>query len=147
MSRHSRIAEQIQRELSTLLQMEIKDPRLGMVTVSDVDLSRDLTVAKVYVTRLDDLELNVEGSKKDTGKKNQNLEESKEASLKVLEKSSGFLKKELGRRLVLRTIPQLKFYYDESIERGRHLSQLIDKAVKTDEEIVKKGISNSGEES
>ena len=121
MSRTDRLAQQIQRELSTLIQLEIKDPRLGMVTVSAVDLSRDLSLAKVFITVMD---LGTETS-----------EDTLAESLKVLERASGFLKKQLGARLILRAVPQLKFFYDESIARGRHLSSLIDSAVSNDKRL------------
>lgn len=123
MSRNDRLAQQIQRELSTLIQMDIKDPRLGMVTVSAVDLSRDLSLAKVFVTVMH------VGKTSDADSEKKALEE----SLKVLERASSFLKKQLGARLILRAVPNLKFYYDESIARGRHLSSLIDDAISKDQ--------------
>jgi ribosome-binding factor A len=110
-SRSKRVAAQIQRELAQLIQFELKDPRLGLVTVSGVDLSRDLAYAKVYVTVLA-------------------ADESVEEVLETLNKAAGFLRHELGRRLTTRVTPQLTFLYDASVERGANLSALIDKALK-----------------
>ncbi len=114
-SRSRRVGEQIQRELAELLQREINDPRLGMVTVSAVDVSRDLAVAKVFFTVLNpghDVKQTLEG----------------------LTHASGFLRRELGRRMKLRVVPELRFQYDSSIEEGSRLSALIDKAVSGDRE-------------
>ncbi|MEJ2142627.1 MAG: 30S ribosome-binding factor RbfA [Gammaproteobacteria bacterium] len=113
-NRTRRVAEQMQRDLAILIQQEIKDPRLGMVTVSGVDVSRDLSLAKVYVT--------VMGENPDI-----------ELTLDILQKASGFLRHELGRRSTLRSLPQLKFFYDESISRGAELSELINEAIASDE--------------
>lgn len=114
MSRQSRLAEQIRRELSNVVQMEMRDPRMGMVTISAVELSRDYSVAKVYFTVLED----------------DKIDESK----KVLEGSAGFLRKHLASQMSMRSLPRLTFAYDESIERGRHLSALIDNARAKDEQ-------------
>lgn len=111
--RTRRVGEQIQRELAMLLREEIKDPRLGMATVSAVQVSRDFSHAKVFITVLGD-------------------EGQKQQSLDVLRRAAGFLRKQLAHRMMLRTIPELHFVYDESIERGSHLSDLIDKAVADD---------------
>ena len=113
-SRTRRIGEQMQRELAILIQQEIQDPRLGMVTVSAVEVSRDLAHAKVYITVLDDQQHDVA------------------TSLEVLNRAGGFLRHELGRRMTLRTLPALHFVYDESMARGNALSRLIDEAVKSD---------------
>ncbi|MGD8576196.1 MAG: 30S ribosome-binding factor RbfA [Thiohalophilus sp.] len=113
-SRTRRIGEQMQRELAILIQQEIQDPRLGMVTVSAVEVSRDLAHAKVYITVLDDQQHDVA------------------TSLEVLNRAGGFLRHELGRRMTLRTVPALHFVYDESMARGNALSRLIDEAVKSD---------------
>lgn len=114
-SRTRRIGEQMQRELAILIQQEIQDPRLGMVTVSAVEVSRDLAHAKVYITVLDDQQHDIA------------------TSLEVLNHAGGFLRHELGRRMTLRTVPALHFVYDESMARGNELSRLIDEAVKSDQ--------------
>ncbi len=112
-SRSRRVGEQIQRELAELLQRELNDPRLGMVTVSAVEVSRDLSVAKVYFTVL-------------------TPGHDVQQTLKGLNHASGFLRRELGRRMMLRVVPELRFQFDSSIEHGSHLSALIDKAVSED---------------
>jgi ribosome-binding factor A len=111
--RTRRVGEQMQRELSALIRQEVKDPRVGMVTVSAVEVTRDLAHAKVFITVLGDAE-------------------TRDASLAALNKAAGFLRHELGQRMLTRTVPQLRFVYDESIERGSRLSALIDTAVKSD---------------
>jgi len=110
-ARTDRIAEQIQRELAGLIRLELKDPRVQKVTVTGVEVTRDYSHAKVFYTTLD-------GSSKQ-------LQEG-------LERASGFLRSQLAHAMKLRTIPQLHFVYDVSIERGTHLSQLIDQAVASD---------------
>jgi len=105
-----RVAEQIQRELADLIRLEVKDPRVGMVTLVGVDVSPDYAHAKVFFTLL--------------GEPAQI-----EAASAGLNHAAGFLRSELGHRLRLRGIPQLHFVYDESVERGARLSRLIDEAV------------------
>ncbi|MBI3562239.1 MAG: 30S ribosome-binding factor RbfA [Gammaproteobacteria bacterium] len=108
--RSRRVAEQIQRELAQLIQLQLKDPRLGMVTVSAVELSRDFSNAKVFVTVF-------------------NQTDNPQQSLQVLQHAAGFLRHALGQALRLRTLPQLHFYYDKSIARGAQLSALIHQAM------------------
>ncbi len=114
-SRTQRVGDQIQRELATVLQLEMKDPRLGMVTVSGVDVSRDMAIATVYVTFL-----GIEGQK------------AIDQAVEVLTDAAGYLRTELSRRMRMRFTPQLRFRYDESLVRGRRLSSLIDEAVAGD---------------
>lgn len=109
--RARRVGELLQRELARLIQEKLKDPRVGLVTVSHVGVSPDLRQAKVYVTVL--------GEEK-------NIQE----QLKILNKAAGFLQHGLSQRAKLRVIPCLRFVYDDSIERGRHLSALIEEAVR-----------------
>lgn len=111
--RTRRIGEQLQRELAIIIQQELRDPRLGMVTISAVEVSKDMAVARVFVTAL--------GENADH-----------KQTVEALQHAAGFLQHELGRRVQLRTIPRLRFTYDESIERGAQLSALIDSAVKSD---------------
>jgi len=112
-SRPRRVAEQIQRELAMLIQREINDPRVGMVTVSAVEVTRDLSLAKVFITVLDD---------------SQDIK----VTLAALEHAAGFLRHELGQRMKMRTVPSLRFKHDESIRRGAELSHLIDEAIAKD---------------
>ncbi|HCV76456.1 MAG TPA: 30S ribosome-binding factor RbfA, partial [Pseudomonas sp.] len=111
-----RIGDQMQRELALLIQREIKDPRLGMVTITGVDVARDLSHAKVHITVL--------GKDDDADAIKQNIG--------ILKDAAGFLRQQLGRAMKLRTVPQLSFQYDESIRRGAQLSALIERAVAED---------------
>jgi len=110
-ARTDRVAEQIQRELAELIRLEVKDPRVRMVTLTAVEVSADYSHAKVYYTAL-------EG-------------ESKQLQ-QGLERASGFLRSQLAHAMKLRVTPQLHFAYDISVERGTRLSQLIDDAVASD---------------
>lgn len=108
--RTDRIADQIQRELSRLLQFEMKDPRISLATVQDVRVSRDLSFADVYFTLL-----------------GQSTEEGRSAE-QVLGHAAGFLRSELAKTLNTRTTPKLRFHYDELPEQASRLSALIDRA-------------------
>jgi ribosome-binding factor A len=111
--RIQRVNSLIRQEISELLQRQVKDPRLGnFVAVTEVSLSPDLRYAKVFVSCI--------GS-----------EEEKQTTLSGLIAASGFLRNQLAKRLRLRRIPELSFHWDDSIERGAHLLQLIDE-VSTD---------------
>lgn len=111
-SRTRRVGEQIQRELADLIRTEVKDPRVGMVTINAVDVSKDLGHAKVFITVMN--------------------EEQRQQTLDGLQRAAGFLRSELGRRMFIRSVPQLHFHYDESVSRGAHLSSLIDQAIADD---------------
>jgi len=117
-SRTQRVADQIQRELAALIQREVKDPRVGMATVSAVEVSRDLSHAKVFVTVLNG------------GEDQQEITE----SVKALNNASGFLRSQLGQRMKLRIVPTLRFHFDDSLSRGNYLSNLIDQARASDPE-------------
>jgi ribosome-binding factor A len=111
--RSRRIAEQVQRELSDIIRLELKDPRVGMITITDVEVTPDTAYAKVYFTLMGD------------------ATRVKETTT-ALAHAAGFLRSELAHRLKLRVVPQLLFKYDASVERGARLSQLIDAAVADD---------------
>jgi ribosome-binding factor A len=113
-SRTSRIGEVIMRELAQMIQQEVSDPRVGMVTVSHVDVTSDLKYAKVYVTRLNGVE------------SDQDVDE----CIAGLTNAAGFLKRGIAKRVEIRTIPELRFYYDKSLEHGFHIDELIAKANK-----------------
>lgn len=115
-SRTDRIADQIQRDLAQLIQFEVKDPRMGMVTISHVKVAKDLGYADVYITVLP------------IG--DQTEEDALKASLEVLKSAAGFLRHELARKIKLRVMPQLRFHFDETVERGRQLHSLIEKAAR-----------------
>jgi ribosome-binding factor A len=108
-----RIGDQIQRELSELLRSEVKNPRVGMVTLTAVDVSADLAHAKVFFTHL-------------AGR------EHADEAIDALSHTAGYLRSELGRRLKTYSVPVLHFVYDDSIESGIRMSRLIDEAVEAD---------------
>ena len=107
--RPQKVADLIQRELSDLLRRDVRDPHVGMVTLTSVDVAPDLSHAKVYFTILDKAKL------AETGK--------------ALQRAAGFLRSQLSHRMNMYTTPALRFVYDESVERGDRLSRLIDSVV------------------
>lgn len=107
--REDRVGAEMHRELAFLLREEVRDPRLNQVTVQEVRVVRDLSHARVFFSMLD----------RDSAKETE----------KALNKASSFLRRRLGEKLKLRTVPQLHFEYDHSLETGLRLSSLIDKAV------------------
>jgi ribosome-binding factor A len=109
--RSLRVADQIQRDLAQLLQFEVKDPRVALVTLTGVEVTPDYSHAKVYFSTL--------------------AENSKIAEVEQgLNAARGFLRRELGRKLGIHQTPDLHFVHDESVARGAALSQLIDTALK-----------------
>lgn len=115
-----RLAESIKIEVSRLIREEIKDPRLGFVTVTDVEVADDLRYAKVFVS--------IMGNEEDV--KN---------SMDVLTRASGYVRSEIGKIIRLRYVPEISFKYDQSIEQGAHISKLL-------REVGVKGDSDNGEE-
>lgn len=111
--RSRRVADEIQRELAEVIRLELKDPRVGLITVTGVEVTSDLEHAKVFVTSL-------------------NPQATHEDVLAGLKRAGGFLRSRLAHRMKLRLVPQLTFAYDESVEQGMHLSQLIDQAIAED---------------
>jgi len=114
-SRTQRVADYLQRELATLIQQELRDPRLGMISLTSVDVSRDLGYAKIYYTQL-----GVDSE-----------EEAKETS-EVLNRASGFLRSQLSREATMRSVPKLTFRFDRSVGRGREMESLISEAKASD---------------
>ena len=108
--RPQRLGDQIQRELSGLVQQELRDPRVAMITITAVDVSPDFSHAKVLFTIFEKDRL--------------------DETLAGLRRSAGFLRSQLAKRLSIYTIPELRFEYDESVERGDRLSRLIDSTKK-----------------
>ncbi|CAG7602560.1 Ribosome-binding factor A [Paenibacillus solanacearum] len=104
--RVGRVGEQIKKELSQLIQAELKDPRIGFITVTGVDVTNDFSQAKIF--------LSVLGS-----------DEQKAETLKALTRSSGFLRSELGKRIRMRKIPELLFKFDASIDYGSKIENLL----------------------
>lgn len=112
-SRGTRVAEQIKRELAELIRLEVKDPRVGFISLTDVELTPDYAHAKIYFTSMYG-------------------EEGLDEILLGLRRASGFLRRELGKRVRIHTSPELHFAYDSSVVEGSRLSALIDKAVAED---------------
>ena len=125
-SRTERVADYLQRELAGLIQREMRDPRVGMVSVTGVSVSRDLGHARVYYTELD----------ADSG------EEAKECT-EALNKAAGFLRTQLSRDSNMRSVPRLRFYFDTSVGRGRHMEALIGEAAEADRKL---GLRDADEE-
>lgn len=105
-----RVADQIQRDLAEIVTFELKDPRIGMITFTEVQVTPDYAHAKVFFTSLND------------------SEEAIKNTLQGLNNAAGFIRHQLGRRLTIHTLPQLHFVHDNSIARGMQLSDLIDQA-------------------
>ena len=106
--RKDRVEEQVRRDLAELIQGELRDPRVGMISLTAVELTPDYAHAKVFFTTL-------------------NADHVPEI-MQGLKRASGFLRRELGRRIHIHTLPELHFVHDTSVERGVSLTQLIDKA-------------------
>lgn len=104
--RANRVAEQIKKELGEILAQKIKDPRVGFVTVTDVEVTGDLQQAKIFISILGD-------------------EDEKEATFLGLSKAQGFIRKEIGERIRLRKTPELSFEFDESIEYGNRIERIL----------------------
>jgi ribosome-binding factor A len=102
--RAERVSDQMKQEIADILMRKIKDPRIGFVTVTDVDVADDLRNAKVFVSVL--------GA-------------DRAATLKGLESAAPFIRSELGKRMRMRFVPELLFRYDESVERGAHIMELL----------------------
>lgn len=114
--RPQRVAQELQKEIALIIQREIKDPRVGlMVTVSGVEVSRDLAYAKVFVTFLNDQD-----------------EEAVKGGVKALQDASGFIRSLLGKAMRLRIVPELTFFYDNSLVEGMRMSNLVSSVVKQD---------------
>ncbi|MCG9721958.1 30S ribosome-binding factor RbfA [Shewanella sp. Isolate7] len=110
-SRTRRIAQQLQQELAQVLQRDIKDPRIGMVTVNDVDVSRDLNYAKVYVTFFEEDKAVVE------------------EKLAALEAAAGYVRSLVAGRMKLRVMPEIRFIYDASLIEGMRMSNLVSQVI------------------
>ncbi|MCU0803663.1 MAG: 30S ribosome-binding factor RbfA [Burkholderiales bacterium] len=110
--RRNRVADQIQRELSDIIRLELRDPRVHLVTITGVNVTPDLMHAKVFVTTL-------------------GAESERDETLTGLRRAAGYMRSLLGKRLHTHSTPELHFEYDPSIERGVRLTHLIDEAVAT----------------
>ena len=114
-SRTDRVAQQIQKEIAVILQREIKDPRLGFVTVSAVEVSRDLSYAKIFVTVL-----------------NTSDEDKTKQSVQILNDATGYIRSILGKRIRARIMPELRFVVDTSLLEGMRFSNLVDSVIRED---------------
>lgn len=110
-SRTQRVADYLQRELATLIQQELRDPRLGMISLTSVDVSRDLGYAKIYFTQL-----------------GVDTDEDARETTDVLNRAGGFLRSQLSRDATMRSVPKLTFRFDSSVGRGRAMESLISEA-------------------
>lgn len=111
-NRAQRVSGQLRRELAQLIQLEVKDPAVGLVSVSDVEVTRDLSHAKVFITVFNEADA--------------------EASIKALKRAAGFLRSRLGNELRMRSVPMLHFLHDDSVEKGQHMDELIERAIGSD---------------
>ena len=127
-ARTERVADHLQRELAALIQREVRDPRVGMVSITGVDVSRDLAHARVYYTKI--------GA--------DSTEEATE-STEALNRAAGFLRSQLSRASSMRSVPQLKFFFDASVGRGRDLEALIQRAADADRDLGLRGDDGAGE--
>lgn len=114
-ARTDRVAQEIQKEVAMIIQREVKDPRLGMVTVSEVEITRDLAYAKIFVTFF-----TLEG---------QNVDK----SVEILNEAAGFIRSLLAKRIKARIMPELRFVYDKSMVEGVRMTNLVNKAIAEDE--------------
>lgn len=113
-NRSERVAGSLRRELAKLIQMELKDPEVGFIGLSDVEVSRDLAHAKVFITVFDS--------------------DKAASSLKALKRAAGFLRSRLGQEMRIRSVPELHFHHDASVETGQRMDSLIEAAVTSDRE-------------
>ncbi|HSX20519.1 MAG TPA: 30S ribosome-binding factor RbfA [Gammaproteobacteria bacterium] len=104
-SRKGRLGDLLQREIATLVRDECKDPRLGMITISGVEVTDDLSFARVYVTVLED--------------------EKRDASIEALNHAAGFFRTQLSKHLTLRVVPKIRFIYDSSLVNGSRMDMLL----------------------
>ena len=110
--RSERVAGSLRRELASLIQREVKDPDVGFISISDVEVSRDLAHAKVFVTVFEP--------------------DKAASSVKALNQAAGYLRTQLGRAMRIRAVPELHFHHDASVETGRHMDELIESAISSD---------------
>lgn len=123
--RAQRVADFLRKELSSLILLELRDPRVGMVSITDVELSKDLAHAKIFVTVL--------GC--------DSVEEA-EQSLTVLNQAAGFLRTEISRQSKMRSMPSFRFIFDDSVQRGHRMSMLIAQALESDQRLSEKNTDN-----
>lgn len=126
-SRTSRLGVQIQKDLAKLIQFDMKDPRLGLVTINDVKVAKDLGYADVYFT--------VMGAKLDSQVEASESEEEaliQSQTSKILNDAAGFMRSELARSMTTRIVPLLRFHYDPTLLQGHKMTRLIGEAMKVE---------------
>ena len=151
-SRGRRVADHIQKELAVLIQQEVKDPRLGLVTINEVKVSRDLGFADVYFTsfssdtfRANDSLDEGEGEDEVEVEDAEREERNSLSPAEVLENAAGFLRSRLAKSLSTRTTPKLRFHYDHTIEQGAKMTQAIKKAIEGDEQLKEQDATNKSQ--
>jgi ribosome-binding factor A len=122
-NRSERVAGQIRRDLATLLQKELKDPEVGFVSLSDVEVSRDLSHAKVFITVFEP--------------------EKALTSIKALKRAAPFLRSRLAQMMRMRHMPELHFAHDDSVEQGSRIDQLISKALSSDKHSNERSLADA----
>jgi ribosome-binding factor A len=121
--RAERVAGTLRRELALLIRAEVKDPEVGFVSLSDVEVTRDLAHAKVFVTVFEP--------------------EKAAGSLKALNKAAGYLRRRLGQEMRIRSVPELHFQHDASVETGLHMDSLIEAAIAADHHDPEEAVESS----
>ena len=120
--RDLRVADFVRDELAQIIQRQMRDPRVGFVSVNDVRVSKDLSYADVYVSSLDTTQAS-----------------EKQDLVVVLNKAAGFFRSELAKRHRMRTTPKPRFHYDEVVDRGPQMEKLIDAAIRSDRRLDERG--------
>mgnify|MGYP001089037033 FL=1 len=141
-SRGRRVADHIQKELAVLIQQEVKDPRLGLITINEVKVSRDLGFADVYFTSFTS---NTFRANESIGEDAETEGQNSISPAEVLENASGFLRSRLAKSLSTRTTPKLRFHYDHTIEQGAKMTQAIKKAIEGDEQLKEQDATNKSQ--
>lgn len=127
-TRNDRVSDALQRDLSELIRQELRDPRVGLVNITGIEVSRDLANAKVYVSFVD-----------------RDSEEDCQAATDVLNGAAGFLRSMMAKATTMRTTPRLRFIYDSTSKQGQQLSALIDSAINSDRQRHEKDSDSEGE--
>ena len=139
-SRGRRVADHIQKELAVLIQQEVKDPRLGLITINEVKVSRDLGFADVYFTSFTS---NTFRANESIGEDAETEGQNSISAAEVLENAAGFLRSRLAKSLSTRTTPKLRFHYDHTIEQGAKMTLAIKKAIEGDELLKEQDVTDT----
>ena len=142
-SRGRRVADHIQKELAVLIQQEVKDPRLGLITINEVKVSRDLGFADVYFTSFTS---NTFRANESIGEDAETEGQTSISPAEVLENAAGFLRSRLAKSLSTRTTPKLRFHYDHTIEQGAKMTLAIKKAIEGDELLKEQEVTDAGQD-